>query len=63
MFSEANINTLHIQQKKVKKYHYNREDTMSSIFATHIGNVNETFIGIFMGIPLGYIVYYHHGHD
>ena len=36
---------------------------MTKIIATHIRNKNETFISIFMGIALGYIVYYHHGHD
>ena len=32
---------------------------MTKIIATHIRNINETFIGI----ALGYIVYYHHGYD
>ena len=35
---------------------------MTKIIATHICNINETFIGIFVGIPLEYIVYYHHGY-
>ena len=34
---------------------------MAKIIATRIRNINETFIGIFMGIPLENIVY-HHGH-
>ena len=32
---------------------------MTKIIASRIRNINETLIGI----PLGYIVYYHHGHD
>ena len=36
---------------------------MTKIIATYIRNINETFIGIFVGLPLGHIVYYHHGHD
>ena len=39
------------------------EDTMAKIVAIHIGNINDTFIGIFMGMPLGYIVCYHHAYD
>ena len=35
---------------------------MTKIIATNIRNTNETFISLFMGIPLEYIVYYHHGH-
>ena len=35
---------------------------MTKIIATHIRNTDETFIGIFIGIPLGYIVCYHHVH-
>ena len=30
---------------------------MPKIIATHICNINETFIGIFIGILLGYIVF------
>ena len=58
MFPEANK----CQQKTCKNYPYNREDTMTKTIATHIRNISETFIGIFMGIPLGYTVYYHHDH-
>ena len=36
---------------------------MTKIIATHIHNTNETFTGILIGIQLGYIIYYHHGHD
>ena len=36
---------------------------MTKIIAIHIRNINETFICIFIGIPLGYIVCYHHDHD
>ena len=32
---------------------------MTKIIAAHIRNINETFIGIFMDITLGYIVYHH----
>ena len=32
---------------------------MIKIIATHICNMNETIIGILMGVPLGYIIYYH----
>ena len=34
---------------------------MTKIIATHIRNVNETFVGIFMNIQLEYIVYILHG--
>ena len=36
---------------------------MTKIVATHIRNISEAFIGIFMGIKLGYIVYYSYVHD
>ena len=36
---------------------------MTKNIATHIWNIDETFITIFMAIPLGYFVYYHHGQD
>ena len=36
---------------------------MTKTIATHIRNISETFVGIFMGISLGYIIYYHHGHE
>ena len=36
---------------------------MTKIIATHISNINETFIGLSNSIPLGYIIYYHHGSD
>ena len=36
---------------------------MTEIIAIHIRNIFDTFIGIFMGVPLGYIVYYHDEHD
>ena len=49
-------------KKTYKNYHYIREDTMTKIIAIHIRNTNEAFIGIFMGIQLGYIVCYHHVH-
>ena len=39
------------------------ENTMTNITATHIRNINGTLIGMLMGMPLGYIVYMHHGHD
>ena len=29
----------------------------------HIRNINDTFIGIFVSIPIGYIVCYNPGHD
>ena len=32
---------------------------MTKIIATHISNINETSVGIFMGILLRYIVYWH----
>ena len=35
---------------------------MTKTIATHIRNLDETFIGIIVGIPLGNIVYYHQGH-
>ena len=35
---------------------------MTKIIATHIRNINETFIVIFMGIPLEHIVYYYDGY-
>ena len=37
-------------------YHYDFEDTMTKIIATLICNINEIFIGIFRGMPLGYII-------
>ena len=60
--SQKQINVLYVQQKTYKNYHYIREDTMIKIIATNIRNTNETFISIFMGIPLGYIVSYHYVH-
>ena len=36
---------------------------MTKIIATPIRNINETVIGIFTGIPLGYIVYFYHGDE
>ena len=36
---------------------------MTKIIATHIRNIDEAIIGIFIDIPLEYIVYYLHGHD
>ena len=36
---------------------------MTKIIATHFRNINETFIGIFIGIPLRYIAWYHHDRD
>ena len=35
---------------------------MTKIIATHIRIIRETFIGIFIGISLGYIFYYNHDH-
>ena len=58
MFSKANKCPLY----STKKNHYIREDTKTKIIATDIRNTSETFIGIFMDIPLGYIIYYHHDH-
>ena len=39
---------------------YNREYTMTKISGTHIRNINEACIDVFVGIPLEYIVCYHH---
>ena len=36
---------------------------MTKRITAHIRNINETFIDIFMNIPLGYIVHYHHGQE
>ena len=36
---------------------------MTKTIATRIHNINKTTISIFIGIPLGYIAYYHHDHD
>ena len=58
-----NIFNHYIFDKNCKKYRKNCEDTMTKILVTYIRNINKTFIIIFTGIPLGYIVYYHHGHD
>ena len=49
--------------KLIKIDHYNRENTMTKIIATHTWNINKTFIGIFIDMPLGYIVYYYHSYD
>ena len=57
------INSLYIQRKLCKNYPYNREETMIKIILTHIRNINEILIDILVGIPLYYIVYYHHDHD
>ena len=35
---------------------------MTKIIATYIRNTYQTFIDIFMSIPLGYIVFYYHVH-
>ena len=53
--SAGNILSHYIMGENEKNYNKNREDTMTNIIATHICNINETFIAIFMGIPLGYI--------
>ena len=51
MFPEANKCLLCSTKKKTyKNYHYIRKNTMTKSIATHIRNINETFIGIFMGI-------------
>ena len=62
MFPAANKCPLY-PTKTYKNYLYNREDIMTKIIATHIHNINETFIGIFIDISLGYIIYFHDGHD
>ena len=36
---------------------------MTKIIAIHVSIINKTFIATFLGIPLGYIVYYHLGYD
>ena len=36
---------------------------MTKIIATHIRNINEIIIDLFMSIPLLYTVYYYHEHD
>ena len=36
---------------------------MTKIIATYIRNINEKFIGTFIGILLEYVASYHHGHD
>ena len=60
MFLEVNICT-QFQQKTCKNYHNNREDTVTILISIYIRNIYEIFIGIFISIPLQYIVYYHHG--
>ena len=35
---------------------------MTKIMSTFICNIDETFVGIFMGIQLEYFVHYRHGH-
>ena len=35
---------------------------MTKIIDAHIRNLNDTFIVIFAGIPLGYIICYNHYH-
>ena len=40
-----------------KNFHYKREDNVTKIISTHIRNINNTFIGIFIGKPLRYIVH------
>ena len=49
--------------KKRNNYRKNSEDTVIKIIATHNCKINETFIGIFMSLPIGYILYYHHDHN
>ena len=61
MFPEANKCSLY-STKTYKNYHFIREDTMTKIISTYIRNTNETFIGIYIGMSLGYIVCYHHVH-
>ena len=56
LFASGNIFSHYI----LKNYSKNRENTMTKIIATYIRNINGTFIGISMCMPLGYIVYYHH---
>ena len=62
MFPEINKCPLY-SIKSFLYYHYNCEDNMNKFIATHIRNRKETFIGIFMGMPLGCIVYYSKCHD
>ena len=42
-------------RKIIENYHKNREDSMTKIIATHIRNINETFIDISMDILSEYI--------
>ena len=60
MFPQENKCALH--SIKILKL-LQKADIVTKIIATCIRNISETFIVIFMGIPLEYIVYYHHGHD
>ena len=53
--AQKQIKALYIQQKNV---HFIRKDPMTKITATDICNISEIFIGVLMGIPLRYIVYY-----
>ena len=46
--------------KKVQKYCHKHENIITKFIDAHIRDINEIFIGIFKGIPLRYIVYYHH---
>ena len=62
MLLETFITTIYLKKKIFENYRYNREDTATKIVTTHIRNINETFIGIFIDIALRYIVYYHHAH-
>ena len=50
---EFSINTFYIQQKTYKKYHHNRGNTMTKIIVTHVSNINETFMCIFVWMPAG----------
>ena len=56
MFPEANKCPLYSTKKTYKKDRYNRDDTITKSIATHFHNINKTYIGLFIDIPLGYIV-------
>ena len=63
LFLELFLTTISWKEKTLKKYRANGNYTMTKIIATHIRNINETFIAIFMGLPLAYNACYHNVHD
>ena len=59
MFSEAKKCPLISTKKNYKNYYYNRGGNVTKDVGNYICSVNETFIGLLIEIPSGYIIKHH----